>query len=187
MLGLVQLPYPEPELTYGLVSLRRWALTDVDCVRLAATDQRIPRGTTVPAVFSPEEGRAFIERQWGRQTGGEGLSLAIASDGQASGMICALFRSQAGVVGIGYFVVPPARGHGYAQRAIKLLSTWLLRVTPTTRVEAIVEPHNLPSRRSLERCGFVEEGTLRQYLAGQHDVVSYSLLLSDLDGLAGAP
>ncbi len=73
------LHYPAPDLTEGLTHLRRWTLNDVACIEEASADPRIPEGTTVPAVYEPEGGRAFIERQWSRLNNGEGLSLAIAS------------------------------------------------------------------------------------------------------------
>src|SRR4051794_40132897 len=59
----MDLAYPDPELTDGVVRLRPWSEDDLDCVREAATDPRISAGTTVPAVFTPEEGLAFIGRQ----------------------------------------------------------------------------------------------------------------------------
>lgn len=133
-------------------------------------------------MYSEPEGVAFIERQWGRQTNGEGLSLAIESvaAGQAVGLIAALFRSQPGVVGLGYWVVPPERGHRYARLAIGLLSRWLLTETVTTRVEAYVQPGNRPSRRSLESCGLREEGRAPSYIDGKHDAILYSLVRNDL-------
>src|SRR4051812_8252199 len=122
------LPYPDPELDDGIVHLRPWRSGDLDCVRLAATDPRIPRDTSVPAVFSPREGQAFIERQWERHTNGEGLSLAIAdaAGDAAVGLIVALYRATPSVVGVGYWVVPTSRGRGFAGRALGLLAPWLL-------------------------------------------------------------
>jgi len=151
-------------------------------MRLAATDTRIPRGTSVPAQYSEAAAISFIERQHGRQTDGQGLSLAVQSrtGPEAVGLICALFRPQPGVIGLGYWVVPPKRGHGYARGAIALLSRWLLVETATMRVEALVEPGNTPSRRALEGCGFQEEGCLRAYIDGKLDAIVYSLVRMDL-------
>ena len=72
------LDYPDPELRLGEVPLRKWRRTDLGCIEAAATDARIPQGTTVPAVYRAAQGEAFIERQHSRQTSGQGLSLAIA-------------------------------------------------------------------------------------------------------------
>ena len=54
----------EPALTDGVVRLRRWTLGDLPGVEQTAADPAIPEMTTVPATFTAEAGRTFIERQW---------------------------------------------------------------------------------------------------------------------------
>lgn len=157
---------PEPELTDGVVHLRNWRETDLDCVRLAATDARIPKGTSVPAVFTPEEGVAFIRRQWSRRENDEGISLAITSakTDVAVGLIVLLRHHCEGVYGIGYWLVPGSRGNGFARRAVAMLVQWGIQQTNVQRIEAHVEPSNEASWRTLERAGFCREGLLRNYL-----------------------
>jgi len=77
---------------------------DLDCVAMASTDPRIPAATTVPAEFTSDTGRAFIERQWGRVDNGEGVSLAIHARefNMAVGMVVLSHRPQPGVVGLRY-------------------------------------------------------------------------------------
>ena len=161
------LQYPDPDLIDGLTRLRRWALDDLACIEQASADPRIPEGTTVPAVYDPEGGRAFIGRQWSRLINGEGLSLAIASSvsGAAIGSIVLMLRPQAGVAGVGYWVVPSQRGHGHASRAVDLVSRWALSDVGLARVEAWVEPDNAASRHVLTTSGFELEGTLRSFLS----------------------
>lgn len=65
------LVYPG-DLTDGTVRLRPWTPGDLACIEQAATDPRIPENTSVPAVYSPEEGLAFVERQHQRRTSGQG-------------------------------------------------------------------------------------------------------------------
>ena len=77
------LPYPPVPLTDGVVTVRPWAEVDVDCVRSASADPAIPRGTTVPAVYTPDEGLAFVRRQWSRAAEGVGVSQAIGDTGSA--------------------------------------------------------------------------------------------------------
>src|SRR5207244_9628367 len=93
-----RLPHPDPPLTDGVVVLRRWTERDLGCVEEASWDPSIPAGTTVPARFTAAEGRAWIERQWGRAHNGEGLSLAIADAGLggALGAGVLMFRRQPG-------------------------------------------------------------------------------------------
>lgn len=141
-------------------------------------DPRIPAGTTVPAIFSEAEGAAFIERQWGRQRDGEGLSLAIEEEARSTvvGLIALLFRPEPLVAGVGYWVIPEARGRRFAARAIALLAPQ----ASVRRLEALVDPENLASMQALEGCGFQREGLLRSYMKGSRDAFIYSLLANDL-------
>jgi len=182
----VELSYPDPELRDELVRLRQWQLGDVDCIRSAATDPRIPQRTTVPADVTTASGQAFIRRQWRRAERGEGVSLAVADLGtdSALGLIVLLRRPQPGVVGIGYWTVPSARARGIATHAVRLASTWALRDAGRARVEAWVEPGNAASLRVLARAGFTREGVLRNFLqiGGQRsDAVVCSLIAADVE------
>jgi len=190
------LTYPDPDLTDDVVRLRRWDAGDVGCVREASADKVIPEGTTVPAVFTEEAGVAFIARQLARAEQGEGLSLAItdASTGLAQGSVWLGVRPQPGVVGIGYWVVPAARGRGVARRAVRLATRWSL-LQGVARVEAWVEPDNERSQHVLRAAGFHREGVLRSFLAfgtRRTDCVVFSYVASDVatlsaDGDRGQP
>ena len=98
----------------------------------------------------------------------------------AVGMVVLLFRREPAVLGLGYWVLPEERGRRFAGRAVALLAPWALGLEPVNRVEAIVEPDNVASRRTLEAAGFQREGLLRSYLDGQFDVLMYSLIRADL-------
>src|SRR5919201_1074218 len=147
------LSYPDPPLTDGTVLLRRWAESDL----------------------------GWIERQWGRADNGEGLSLAIADAGsnEALGAAVLMFRRQRGTVEIGYWLIERARGRRLGSRAVALLAPWALTDAGLARVEALVEPDNIASRRVLESVGFRREGHLRSYLVfntRRADALMYSLL-----------
>lgn len=171
--------YPTPDLSDDMVRLRRWSERDLDCVEQAGRDIRIPIGTTVPAIFSREAGLGFIHRQWQRIENGEGISLAIteASTDRAVGLVFLGVRPQAGVMGLGYWVVPDARGRGIGTRAVRLASAWALDVAGVARVEAWVEPTNAASVRLLVSAGFRREGLLRSFLSfgdRRADVIVFS-------------
>jgi [ribosomal protein S5]-alanine N-acetyltransferase len=183
--GSCGLAPPELTLEDGPVRLRPWRFPDdLDCVRQAADDPRIPEATTVPASFTPEAGRAYLARQHRRAADGEGLSLAIADarTDEALGSCVLLARPQRRVLGVGYWVVPRARERGLVARAVRLLTDWALREAGVARVEAWVEPGNLPSQRVLAAAGFVRAGVLRSALAYEHrraDVVVFSRIAGD--------
>jgi len=89
--------------------------------------------------------------------------------------------SQAWNIGIG--LAPTARGRGVGSLAQRLLAEHLFTSTFVTRVEASTDVLNIAEQRALERAGFTREGILRQAQQredGWHDLVSYSILRSDL-------
>jgi len=176
----VALAYPSPELNDGVVTLRPWREDDLDCIAQAASDPRIPTGTTVPAVFTREAGLAFVRRQHRRVEAGEGVSLAIAEDERAVGLLWLGVRPQPSVVGLGYWVIPEARGRGIGTRAARLAAGWALAAAGFARVEAWVAPENVPSQRLLTSAGFTREGRLRSFLdAGRTDALVFSRVASD--------
>lgn len=178
------LAYPDTPLTDGVVVLRQWARDDLGCVEEATQDPDIPKGTTVPATFTPAEGLAWIERQWSRHDEGTGLSQAIADAGSNEALGAAvLMARQPGTVEMGYWLIPRARGRGFGSRAVCLLTRWAVTETPLARVEALVVPDNIASQRALEKAAFRREGHLRSYLVFERrraDALIYSLLPTDL-------
>jgi [ribosomal protein S5]-alanine N-acetyltransferase len=181
---------PEPPLTDDVVRLRPWEAGDLDCVC---------EGTGLGSAESLE----WIDRQRRKPANGLGVALAIVPAGQpaAAGYAGLLFRPrletgpriaqdgrlafarQPGRLGIGYWVVERARGRGLATHAVGLLARWALTEAGMARVEALIEPANVASRRVAEACGFQYEGLLRAYLeldTGPADAVVYSLVAGDL-------
>jgi ribosomal-protein-alanine N-acetyltransferase len=173
------------ELRDAAVVLRRWSYDDLACIDEASRDPVIPSGTTVPSPFSDAEGRAFVERQWGRATSGEGLSLAIvdARSGSAAGLVCLLHRQQPGVVGLGYWIVTSRRRRRLAAGSVILLSRWALGLRSVDRIEAHVDPANRPSIRVLDGAGFQREAELRGYFGrdgARSDALLFSLIATDI-------
>jgi ribosomal-protein-alanine N-acetyltransferase len=179
------LSYPSLDLESSKVRLRKWAFDDLPCVAEAATDPEIPRGTTVPAVYTEERGREWIERQWSRQTTGQGLSLVVVDAGTSCGvgLIYLGLRQPEGHCEIGYWLVPSARGRGLGTESVRLSSRWVLSETDVYRLFANVVPDNTASLAVMHKCGFTREGVLRSYLRYSDvvfDVVSFSILSDDM-------
>lgn len=168
-----------------VVLLRRWSYDDLGCIEEASRDPDIASGTTVPERFSDVEGRAFVDRQWGRAASGEGVSLAIveARSGSAAGLVCLLHRQQPGVVGLGYWIAASRRRRGLARDSVILLSRWALGLRPVDRLEALVDPTNAASINVLEGAGFELEAELRGYFGtggDRSDALLYSLISTDI-------
>jgi [ribosomal protein S5]-alanine N-acetyltransferase len=158
--------YPDPALSDNVIELRRWSFDDLHCIAEASADPVIVADTTVPEQWSVDAGREFIERQWSRVDNGEGVSLAVHSHelGRAVGFAVMMLRPQAGVIGLGYWIVPSARGRGHARRAATLASDWGIGRGGFARIEAWTAPDNVASQSVLAAAGFEFEGRLRSFL-----------------------
>lgn len=174
---------PYPNLGDGVIALRRWSPADLDCLRQASRDAFIVERMSLPAKIDAESGLAFIHEHLGMQPEGLGLSLAIEREEQAVGLVGLVIREDPYIAGIGYWIIPQARGQGLAARAVRLLADWSLGPGRLQRVEALVDPENYASQRVARAAGFREEGVLRDCLQlGDHrgDAVVFSRVRRDL-------
>jgi RimJ/RimL family protein N-acetyltransferase len=95
----------------------------------------------------------------------DGLSIAAEHGGwlvTRSGLVigdCGLVDevSADGDVEIGYGLAPPSRGLGLGSELVTALGDWLLDQRSISRVVAVVDLDNQPSRRALEAAGFAIE------------------------------
>lgn len=62
-----------------------------------------------------------------------------------------------GQVNVGYYLFAPARGHGFASRAVVLLLEHLRRDTAYTTATLMIHPDNSRSLALAARLGFVEQ------------------------------
>lgn len=148
------------------VRLRPWTTADLPCIADAATDPLIPSMTTVPAEFSTRAGLAFVARQNGRLTDGEGwaMTIADAATDEAVGHIGLwLHEVWKGRAEIGYWVRPSARGRGFARAALVLLSGWAFEHVDLQRLSLFIEPWNTASIRTAEAGHYEREALLRAW------------------------
>lgn len=181
-----QMPaYPDPPLTDDTIRIRSWTMQDIPALEQASHDKYITSMTSVPSVYTIEEGRAFVERQQKRREDGAGISLCIAeaSTDAALGFIGLRLDNRArGRASFGYWVVPEARGPGLATAALRLVSPWAFSALGVARLEIMVEPGNTASVRVAEQAGFQREGVLRSYeeLNGRRlDLIMHARVLGD--------
>jgi [ribosomal protein S5]-alanine N-acetyltransferase len=185
MLARMPVALTVPTLAADPFRLRPFTPGDIDAVREASSDPHIPLITTVPAAFTEDEGRRFIERQWSRAEHGTGYSFAIADavTDRAAGQVGLWLKNlDQGRADIGYWVVSSARGRRAAALAVQALAHWAHRDLRIPRLELYVEPWNTASIRTAERAGFLREGLLRswQEVGGtRRDMYMYSRLGTD--------
>ncbi|BDT94347.1 N-acetyltransferase [Nocardia sputorum] len=171
-----------PELEGEQTRLRPFADADAGSVVEAGQDPTIPLNTTVVAHGDHRDARAFIQRQHRRAITGEGWSFAITDPATdtAVGQI-GLWRRNIhhGRASVGYWVLQRYRRHGYATRALRVLSSWAAVHDEISRLELFVEPANEGSWRAAEAAGYQREGLLRRWekVGGEpRDMYIYALL-----------
>lgn len=96
------------------------------------------------------------------------LGYAFAIAGKETGTIiggvslCNIRRGVTQSAILGYWLGAPYVGHGLMTEAVGTLLPYAFQALRLHRVEAVTQPHNVPSIRVLEHCGFTREGHLRQ-------------------------
>jgi ribosomal-protein-alanine N-acetyltransferase len=104
-------------------------------------------------------GERFVESY---RRNGFGLWLVEAKDERAPVGICGLVtRKELGVVEVGYALLPPFRGRGYAFEAASAALRHAREALGLRRLHAIVDPENAVSIRVLEKLGMKFERPVR--------------------------
>lgn len=169
----------EPELDDGVVSLR--LLTDAD---LDGIDAGIHDPDVIRFLGSPP-GTAVDVLELNRTRTADGSpTFAIRDQANAFLGLAWINRSDSepATGTIGYWLLAPARGRGYATRAVRLLVDHAIRDLGQRRLLLATEPANVRSRAVAERAGFQELETRAGHgqIDGRSiDVVVYSLPLGE--------
>jgi RimJ/RimL family protein N-acetyltransferase len=86
---------------------------------------------------------------------------------------------------LSYLIYDPAEtGKGVTSEAVRLLVRYIFDTKKVNRLQLIIHPENLASRRIAEKSGFLHEGTMcgAWYHRGRyHDVEVYALLRHDYE------
>ncbi len=172
-----------PTLSASPYRLRQFKVTDIELIREVSADPLIPLVTTVPAIFSDDEGLAYIKRQWSRFEDNTGYSFAIADakTDRAIGFIgLSLNTIKEGRASIGYWIAQSARGQGAISVALKEIVRWAQHDLKIPRLELNIEPWNTASIKAAETAGFEKEGVMRSWQnvgAERKDMIMMSNIL----------
>lgn len=159
------------------IHLRPVRESDLDTLFLYLSDIR-NRGDYFPLTFASEPGfrRQFQENGYWSED--KGLLLIVRPGAEIIGHI-EFFKPVAYLDGyeLSYLIYDSAEtGKGVTSEAVALLTGYLFDTKKVNRIQLVIHPHNLASRRVAEKNGFSEEGTTRGawYHRGQyHDVKVY--------------
>lgn len=162
------------------ICLRLMREPDLDAV-FACLNDVANRGEYFPVNFYSEPGLRKHFDDDGFWSSDKGLLLMINGAGALIGHI-EFFKPVAYLDGyeLSYLIYDPAeRGKGVTSEAVALLTRYLFDNKKVNRLQLIIHPDNIASRRVAEKNGFTNEGLMRGawYHRGQyHDVTVYALL-----------
>jgi RimJ/RimL family protein N-acetyltransferase len=184
------IPPPEPPLTDGVVTLRPWGEPgDVEAITAACNDRAIAEFLDlIPSPYTENDAREYIAqtRQGWAEGGTTNFAITDTETGEPVGSLGVRWSEpDQGVVEVGYWVAPQARGRGLCTRAVRLASRWLIADHGMERVQLRADEQNVASRKVAEKAGFMQEGVLRssrfnRRLNRRVDFVMYSLLADEL-------
>lgn len=168
---------PVPELSDGVVRLRRHTEADLPGIVAQANDPESIRWTTVPVPYAEADARA-----WALQTSpagwADGSAYCFAIEELATGAFCGsvdVRPQDPGAAEVGYGLGPAARGRGLMARALRLVVDWSFADRANGGLGLHVlrwQAHvgNLDSRRVVWRLGFRVEGTVRRQCLQRGDL-----------------
>ena len=165
---------PQPNLEVDDRSyLRPWSMDDVSVVVDAYSDPDIQRW--IPYSFDAREAKDVIRswtETWRNETGGC-WALAKRTDNSAFGRFA--FQTidfVGGSADIAYWLLPQARGEGYAPLATEAICDWAFNQLGLHRVQLFHSVRNEASCRVATKAGIELEGILKSeglYHDGWHD------------------
>lgn len=152
-------PAPDPSLTDGIVMLRKPGERDLDAIDRGINDPDVIRWFGQPIMTATE----LLELNRTRWRTGTGATFAICGPNDECVGHVFLNMSDARRGTVGYWLLPEARGLGYATRSVRLVSRWAIRDVRVDDLRLFTEPWNEASLRVAERSGFRREGILRAH------------------------
>lgn len=179
-------PSVQPVLFGDRVTLRPWHPNDAAIVYRICQDPDIQYWTRIPVPYERGHAAEFTglhaPRSW---SDGAGAAFAVTDSHSAEvlGSVGLVAIDAEDMVGeVGYWIAPAARRRGVATASIAMLASWALGEVGLARLELLIEPENIGSRKAAERAGAVLEGVMRSKAknrAGQRCDLSLYAILPD--------
>jgi len=173
----LRLSFPEKGLRFDDLVLRLPNAEDLHGLAAAFADGELSEADNI-SPFSRDELAKELPRF---VANGELVRLVVAdvhSGVTFGGGTLHHLDSERGIIEIGYWLYPRARGRGIATKVARALAEYAFTLG-VQRVTAYVSAGNLQSERVLERAGFAREGVLRSMPrpdGGRVDKTIFSLL-----------
>ena len=174
-----------PAINLGDICLREKQDSDVEDFFRYYSDPEVNKFILCEIPRDIEEARRELHYWRGIFYQNDGIYFAI-SDNQTGKMIGSIgltsHNNYQSRIEISYDLAREYWGRGITTRAVAAVVNYAFEQFHVNRIEAFVSTQNIPSVNLLRKCGFSEEGVLRQhrYHRGRFvDVYSFSLLKED--------
>ena len=162
------------------ISIRNWALSDLENLLRYADNPRIAQNMTdaFPHPYTQEAGEKFIAMAMSKNT----VSIfAICLNNEVIGAIGVhpqndIHKKSAE---LGYWLAEPFWGKGYMKQAVMQIIDYSFQNFDIVRLYARPFSSNIASQKVLEQCGFTFEATLKKsiYKNGEYlDELIYSIV-----------
>ncbi|MBA3948289.1 MAG: GNAT family N-acetyltransferase [Herpetosiphonaceae bacterium] len=146
------------------IFLRRPEAQDAaELIQLNKASIELHTGWTTPPT-TPEQYAMYLERT--QHDDFAGFFVCRSADGAIVGVVnlSQIFRSPFQNAMMGYYAGAPFAGQGYMTEAVGLVLKHTFETLLLHRIEANIQPDNLPSIALAKRLGFTLEGYSRRYL-----------------------
>lgn len=175
---VINWPVSHPTLIDGDLLLRVWESADAQFLLESCQESAIQEFTTVPVPYTLANASDFIENVANWFDREESMGLVGCISGQPALSVALHHVNKFDhAIEIGYWVASDFRGSGLGARAAKLLTDYAFAIG-FRRVEALTDPENIGSQKTLTAAGFEFENILRQKLTRrdgtQVDALVYS-------------
>jgi [ribosomal protein S5]-alanine N-acetyltransferase len=138
--------------------LRPLLPTDADAIFNIRSNEDVNRYINRRAAETIEDAHAFIKMIEEKAATTEVFYRVICIENQIAGTIC-LFNQDNEIkqVEIGFELLPEFQGKGIMHEAVSYLKHYCFNEMKMDSVVAVVVSENLPSRKLLEKTGFIED------------------------------
>ncbi|MFF2651172.1 GNAT family N-acetyltransferase [Streptomyces sp. NPDC058045] len=184
--GSEALPWSELD-GYGL-RLRAWRDEDVPAVLSGMNDPEVQRWSVgPPSTMDERDALDWIAKRAENLASGRLVPYCVtdAATGEVLGSVdLHQVVRQLGHAGVGYWLLPSARGRGVVTRAVELAVRWAFGPLGLHRIDLGHGMANEASCRVAQRCGFLPEGVMRGFLPSTvpgvyHDTHLHARLATD--------
>ena len=155
-----------PTLTYGLITLRPSAESDIESIYQACQDPIIPAFTTVPSHYTKDHAIEFVrqdpfsfrERREFRFV----IEHGNGDDRKFAGVISLhTINIKNHTAELGYWIEKSMRGKGIGTTATRMITDYGFVTMGFRRIDALADVDNVASQKLLMSAGLDREGILR--------------------------